>query len=237
MTEAINIQSKTKDEGRKFVAKTYGWMCLALFISALSAVLAATYAPLIHLIWGHGGIGFSVLAISEIVLVFVLSATIRKLPVWGATLCFIAYSILNGLTLSSIFVFYSLHSITSAFLAASLMFGLMSLYGMLTKTNLATAGHYLMMGVIGLVIISAINLLVTAITHTPLPILDWVLSLVTVVLFTGLTAYDTQKIARASLYADESEVYQKLSIYGALNLYIDFINIFLSLLRLFGRRN
>ncbi|MBQ2463661.1 MAG: Bax inhibitor-1 family protein, partial [Treponema sp.] len=102
--------------------------------------------------------------------------------------------------------------------------------------NLATAGHYLMMALIGLVIVTVVNRLITFFTHTPLTWLDWLLSVASVIIFTGLTAYDAQKIAMIGSHDDGSDAYKKISIYGALQLYLDFINIFLSLLRLFGKK-
>ena len=240
-TNQLNYEKNAISEKNKFLAKTYAWMSVALLISALSAWLAANSIPIMNFIWGlsNGGksVGFLVLVILELVLVWTLSAKIRKLKLGTVVTVFILYSVINGLTLSSIFLRFSLSSITYCFIATALMFAVMSIYGMKTKSSLNKAGKYLMMALIGLIAVSLLNLLISFITRTPLVWLDWLLSFATVIIFTGLTAYDSQRILRASEHSDGNEDYKKLSIYGALELYLDFINIFLSLLRLFGRRN
>ncbi|MFI3257792.1 MAG: Bax inhibitor-1/YccA family protein, partial [Spirochaetales bacterium] len=173
---------------------------------------------------------FLFLIIAELVLVFVLVRKIRTMSVSTAGICFVVYAILNGVTLSSVLLVYTTSSIVQIFLITALMFGAMSVYGMFTKTDLTSAGRYLMMGVIGLVIASVINIIFRSSG------LDWIISIATVVIFTGLTAYDTQKLMKLSVHADESENFRKVAIIGALELYLDFINIFLGLLRLFGNR-
>ncbi|MFA6856330.1 MAG: Bax inhibitor-1/YccA family protein [Treponema sp.] len=228
--DSINYRSAA-DEKRKFLSRTYGWMTLALIISAASAFLTATSMPLLKFLFGHSAIGFWVVAIGEIALVWWLSASIRKISTTAASVAFVVYSVLNGLTLSSIFIVYTGTSIMYTFLASAGMFGAMSVYGMRTKQNLNSAGRYLMMAVWGLIIASLINILLKSNG------LNWAISLITVVVFVGLTAYDSQKMLAAAGYADGSETFKKASIIGALELYLDFINIFLSLLRLFGRRN
>jgi FtsH-binding integral membrane protein len=228
--DSINYRSAA-DEKRKFLSRTYGWMTLALVISAASAFLTAGNTQLLKFLFGNGAIGFWVVAIGEIALVWWLSASIRKISTTAASVAFVAYSVLNGLTLSSIFIVYTGTSIMYTFLASAGMFGGMSLFGMRTKQDLNSAGRYLMMAVWGLIIASIINLLLRSSG------LDWAISLITVVVFAGLTAYDSQKMLSAAGYADGSETFKKASIIGALELYLDFINIFLSLLRLFGRRN
>jgi Integral membrane protein, interacts with FtsH len=228
--DSINYRSAA-DEKRKFLSRTYGWMTLALIISAASAFLTATNQSLLRLLFGNGAIGFWVIAIGEIALVWWLSASIRKISTTAATVAFVVYSILNGFTLSSIFIVYTGTSIMYTFLASAGMFGAMSLFGMRTKQDLTSAGRYLTMGLIGVIIVSIINIFLKSSG------LDWLISLITVVIFTGLTAYDSQKMLAAAGYADGSETFKKASIIGALELYLDFINIFLSLLRLFGRRN
>lgn len=236
----LNYENTIREKNR-FLARTYAWMSGALLISALSAFLAANSLPIMNFLWGVSNngrpVGFIVLAILELVLVWTLSANIRKMKLGSVITMFIVYSIINGLTLSSIFWVFSLSSITYCFIASAVMFAGMSIYGMKTKTSLNKAGKYLMMALIGLVAVSLINLLISFITKTPLAIFDWILSFATVIIFTGLTAYDSQRILRASEHSDGNEDYKKLAIYGALELYLDFINIFLSLLRLFGRKN
>jgi FtsH-binding integral membrane protein len=220
-----------ESEKKRFLTRTYAWMALALVISAASAFLTATSKPLLTALFGNNAIGFWIVAIGEIALVWWLSASIGKISVGGAVAGFIGYSVLNGLTLSSIFIVYTGTSIMYTFLASAAMFGAMAVYGAVTKQNLNTAGRYLAMAVIGIVIASLINLFLKSSG------LDWAISLITVIVFIGLTAYDSQKILAAANYADGSDTFKKAAIIGALELYLDFINIFLSLLRLFGRRN
>jgi|WetSurMetagenome_2_1015567.scaffolds.fasta_scaffold19452_2 uncharacterized protein len=227
--------SSVESEQKKFMSRVYGWMALALVISFGSALLtaigAATNPALAKVL--YNGVTFLILAIAELVLVWVLSASIRTMSLSAATTSFIAYSVLNGITLSVIFLAYSINSIAYIFLASAAMFGGMSIYGAKTKQSLYSAGRYLMMALIGIIVASCIEAILSIFMRTTM--LDWIISLVTVVVFTGLTAYDTQRMMSASAYADGSETYKKASIIGALELYLDFINIFLSMLRLFGR--
>ena len=160
----------------------------------------------------------------------ILSAGIRKMSFAAAAASFVIYSIVNGLTLSSVLFVYTGTSIARIFVITALMFGAMSIYGATTKNNLQSAGKYLMMAVIGLIIASLVNIFMRSSS------LDWLISFVTVGVFTGLTAYDTQKITEAARYAQNNEGFKKVAIIGALELYLDFVNIFLSLLRLFGKR-
>ena len=219
-----------ESEKRKFLTRTYGWMALALVISAASAYITAGNTALLKLLFGGSGIGFWVVAIGEIALVWWLSASIRKISPAAASVAFIVYSALNGLTLSSIFLVYTGTAISQTFIAAAGMFGGMCLYGAVTKQNLNSFGRYLIMALWGIIIASLINLFLRSSGFS------WLISLITVVVFVGLTAYDSQKILRAAEYSDGSDTFKKASIIGALELYLDFINIFLALLRLFGRR-
>ena len=168
-------------------------------------------------------------------LVVGLTSSIRKISVANAKLLFILYSALNGLTISTIFFTYTASSIAICFVSAAAMFFGMSLYGLKTKSDLTTAGRYLMMALLGIIIASLLNgiLFLFGAGST---MFDWLISVASVVVFTGLTAYDSQKIMRISSSADNSDSFKKIAIYGALELYLDFINIFLSLLRLFGNR-
>lgn len=231
----VTVYRASADDKRKFLSRTYAWMGLALVLSAVCAYAAAVSPAIFNLIWGRGAIGFIILAVAELAVVWIFSATIRKMSVGGAIFCFILYSVINGLTLSSIFFAYHINTIAYCFLGAAVMFGAMSIYGSVTKSSLASAGHYLMMGLIGIILVSVINMLVTFILKMSLGWVEWLISLATVVIFTGLTAFDSQKILKTANRADSSDAYKKLAIYGALELYLDFINIFLSLLRLFGR--
>ena len=229
-TTALTKKEKIALEARKFIARVYGWMAVALIVSGISAFMAAMSPAIQSLIWGGRHIGFYVLVAFEILLVVVISAAIRKIPVGIAGFLFIIYSIVNGLTLSAIFLVFEINSIGIVFFISAAMFFAMTLYGRYTKQDLNSAGRYLMMAVFGLVIAAIVNLLLKS------DILQWIISLVTLVVFIGLTAYDTNKIVRASELADGSDTFKKAAIYGALELYLDFLNIFLSLLNLFGKK-
>lgn len=231
-------EQKIADAGKKFIAKVYGWMAVALLISAFSAVV------------GFFGITVAVdyfnfkpdsvksivkvliitFCIIEFIVVMILSSKIQTMSTAGASAAFIIYSILDGLTLSVIFLAFKSYAIIKAFFITAAMFGGMTLYGRKTKQDLTSAGRYLFMALIGLIVASLVNLLL----HSEK--LDWIVSMVTVVVFVGLTAYDTQKIYRASEIAKDNDTFKKAAIIGALELYLDFINIFLSLLKIFGRR-
>ena len=235
MEEARTVESFTASERSRFVGRTYGWMALALFVSAASAFMVANSYALLKLIFGHG-IGLLVLAVAEIGLVIWLSASIRKISVTTAIAGFVAYAVLNGATLSSIFFVYRIDSIASAFFTTALLFGVMSVYGMRTKSDLTSLGRYLMMGLIGVILASLVGGIVSLVTKTPLSMLNVLISVATVVIFTGLTAYDAQKIMRTAAHANGNDDYKKVSILAALELYLDFINLLLALLRLFGKK-
>ncbi len=231
MTNSNSTQISLIKEQNKFLARTYGWMALALIISGFTAFGTATYLTSIgEQAYTFFQIGFPVLAIAEIVLVWWLSASIRKISAAGATVAFVIYSVLNGMTLSSIFIVYQLSSLFTIFLTSAGMFAAMAIYGTFTKQNILSFGRYFFMALIGVVIASIINLFVRSSRF------DWIISIVTVVLFTGLSAYDAQKMVRVSERAENSEIFRKASIIGALELYLDFVNIFLAMLRLFGKR-
>ena len=176
------------------------------------------------LVWG--------LLIGEIVLVLILSAAINRLSFATATLLFILYSVINGVTLSSIFVVYTQGSIASTFFITAGMFGGLALYGSVTKKDLSGMGRFLFMTLIGLIIASIVNIFM----HSEM--LYWITTFVGVLVFAGLTAWDAQKIQQMALMADDvNESTQKMALLGALTLYLDFINLFLYLLRIFGKRN
>jgi FtsH-binding integral membrane protein len=226
--KGITINNSEQLVQRKFLTKVYGWMSLALLLSGITAFIVATSPFLINLVFGNK-IGFPLLAISEIVLVWWLSASIRKISTMTASIAFLAYSVINGATLASIFYVFSLDSIIVVFLVSALMFIGMSLYGVFSKSDIMSFGRYFSMAIIGLIVASVINIFLKSSGF------NWVISIVTVVIFTGLTAYDTRKMILVSQQADGSDMFQKASIIGALELYLDFINIFLALLRIFGK--
>ena len=226
--KGITINNAEQLVQRKFLTKVYGWMSLALLLSGITAFIVATSPFLINLVFGNK-IGFPLLAIGEIVLVWWLSASIRKISTMAASIAFLAYSVINGATLASIFYVFSLNSIIVVFLVSALMFIGMSLYGVFSKSDIMSFGRYFSMAIIGLIVASVINIFLKSSGF------NWVISIVTVVIFTGLTAYDTRKMILVSQQADGNDMFQKASIIGALELYLDFINIFLALLRIFGK--
>ena len=210
--------------------KTFGWMTMCLLITALTA-MGVVNSGLFYQIASSGAMWL--LIIAELVLVFVLSARIHKMSVTTATIMLIVYSVLNGATLSFIFLAYSLGSIAKTFFITTGMFGVMALVGATTKRDLSKMGSILFMALIGLIIASLVNIFLRSSG------LDWIISLIGVVLFTALTAYDVQRVKRL---ATESDLYDdtqvgRLAIISALSLYLDFINLFLYLLRFFGRND
>ncbi len=216
-------------EQNRFLAKVYGWMTLALALSAAVAFFTVRSQFLSNLIFGNG-FGYLILAIAEIVVVIWLSAKINKISAKAATVAFILYSILNGMTLSSIFLVYNIKSIATVFVISAAMFLVMAIYGTFSKANILSFGRFFFMAITGLVIASLLNLFLKS------ERLDWIISIVGVVVFTGCTAYDAKKMLVVSQRAQNTEVFNKASIIGALELYLDFVNIFLYLLRLFGRK-
>ena len=212
-----------------FLSRVYGWMTLALVISGVTAFLAATNETIIRLTIGNG-FGFLILAVAELALVWWLTASIHKISSGAAFFAFILYSVLNGVTLSSIFLVYKIESIFMVFFISAGMFAAMAVYGTVTKSSLSSFGKFFAMALVGIIIASLVNFLLRS------PMLDWFLSIITVVIFTGLTAYDAQKMLAVSRNVSDDEMFRKASVIGALDLYLDFIKIFLAMLRLFGRR-
>ncbi len=229
MNNSVIVRT-TEDERKKFMSGVYTWMTLALALSGLTAFGVASSPAILQLIFGNELVFFG-LIIAELVLVMVFSFRVHKMSVTAASLVYIVYSILNGITLASIFIVYTKTSIFSVFLISAGMFAAMSIYGRVTKQDLRSAGRYLTMALFGVIIASVVNIFLKSSS------LDWLLSLVTVGIFVGLTAYDTQKAYAIAERSDGSDVFAKASVVMALELYLDFINIFLSLLRLFGKKN
>jgi inner membrane protein ybhL len=227
-TQTISLKQANESVRRKFMNGVYGWMMLALAVSGIAAFVTAN-TSLVRVIYGNPIVPLA-LVVVELILVGVLSLRIRSMSFGTAVGTFIAYSLVNGLTLASIFLVYASSSIAQVFFVSALMFGGMSLYGMKTKSDLRSAGRYLFMALIGIIIASLVNVFLRSSG------LDWLISIIAVVVFTGLTAYDTQKLMTISVYSDGSDNFKKVAVIGALQLYLDFINIFLSLLRLFGKR-
>ena len=210
--------------------KVYLWMTLALVITGFTAYYVASSEALITAIMTNQ-ILFWGLVIGEFALVFGLSAAINKLSLTTATLMFVLYSVINGATLSFIFLVYTYSSITNVFFITAGTFAVMALFGYFTKTDLTSIGKILMMALIGIIIATIVNF------FTKSEGLAVILNYLGVLVFVGLTAYDSQKIKQMLLTAsDAGEGAQKLALLGALSLYLDFINLFLYLLRIFGSR-
>ena len=225
-------QAELKLAQSTFITKVYAWMSMALMITALTAVYVASSEALTQAILGNRMI-FYVLLFGELGLVMFLSAALDRMNAMTATLLFIAYSVLNGLTLSVIFLVYTASSIGTTFFVTAGTFGVMSLYGYTTKRDLTSWGNLLFMALVGFIIASIVNLFLQN------TIIYWVCTYIGILVFVGLTAYDTQKIKEMGAAGfNTSEGMRKGAIMGALALYLDFINLFLLLLRLFGgRRN
>jgi hypothetical protein len=222
--------SRAEAEERTFIAKVYGWMCFALIVTGLVAWATWITPDVRNAIFQNRGVFFG-LIIAELVLVAVLSAAIFKMSATTAAMVFVGYSALNGLTLSFIFLVYAEASIASTFFITAASFGALSVYGYTTKRDLTTVGSLCFMGLIGLIIASLANFFL----HSEG--VYWATTYLGVLVFVGLTAYDTQKLkAMAAAGIEEGDVSTKLALLGALALYLDFINLFLLLLRLFGRR-
>lgn len=208
--------------------KVYVWMSLALVITGFAAYYVATSPAILSLIFGNKAVFFG-LIIAELALVFSISGAINKLSLTTATLLFVLYSIVNGVTLSSIFLVYSMESIASVFFITAITFTAMALYGYFTKKDLTSWGRLLFMALIGIIFASIVNIFVGSTG------LSLIISYIGVLIFVGLTAYDSQKIKEMLLMApDADESMQKIALLGALSLYLDFINLFLHLLRIMG---
>ncbi len=208
--------------------KVFVWMTLALAITGLTAYGVATSPAILSLIFSSK-VTFFGLIIAEFALVFAISGAINRLSLSTATMLFILYSVINGATLSSIFFAFSVATIGKVFFITAGTFGAMALVGYTTKTDLTSMGKLLFMALLGIIIASVVNMFVGSSG------LDLILSYVGVLVFVGLTAYDTQKIKQMCQSApDAGESTQKLALIGALSLYLDFINLFLYLLRIFG---
>ena len=208
--------------------KVFVWMTLALAITGLTAYGVATSPAILSLIFSSK-VTFFGLIIAEFALVFAISGAINRLSLSAATMLFSLYSVINGATLSSIFFAFSVATISKVFFITAGTFGAMALVGYTTKTDLTSMGKLLFMALLGIIIASVVNMFVASSG------LDLILSYVGVLVFVGLTAYDTQKIKQMCQTApDAGESAQKLALIGALSLYLDFINLFLYLLRIFG---
>ena len=214
-----------------FLRGVYVWMTAGLAFTGAVAWLVSNSPTMLEFIYGSRWI-FIACVLAELGLVIYLSARVQRLSGKAATSLFMAYSALNGVTFSIFFIAYTMSSIASVFFITAGTFGAFSLYGMVTKRDLTGVGSFMMMGLIGLIIASVVNLFMQN------TMLDMVISYVGVLIFVGLTAYDTQRlrVMGESVPADDSEAVRRGTIMGALTLYLDFINLFIMLLRIFGDR-
>lgn len=213
-----------------FIRSVYNWMAVGLILTAVTSLYVVSTPALLQLIFGNKFVLFG-LIIGELGMVFYLSARVQRMSASAATALFVLYSVLNGATLSAVFIIYTSSSIVSTFLACSLTFAACSVYGMVTKRDLTSMGGFMMMGLIGIIIASVLNMFFRS------PGMSMIISYVGVLVFVGLTAYDTQKLKEMAMTqpADASAaMVRKGAIMGALTLYLDFINLFIMLLHIFG---
>jgi FtsH-binding integral membrane protein len=226
----VDVQSV--DFARTFVANVFSWMFIALAITALTAwgfaesgMVTSLFSPDKHL----NILGWIVM-LAPLGLVFALSAGLNRFSFGTLTLLFVLFAVLMGMSLSFILLAYTGSSIALTFVSTSAMFGVMAIAGYTTKTDLTKMGSLLFMGLIGIIIASVVNAFLGSST------MDLVISILGVIIFTGLTAYDVQKIKRIGESSPTGEMTRKLTIMGALTLYLDFINLFMFLLRFLGDR-
>ena len=210
------------------IRKVYVWMCLALLITAGTAYRVSNSEEILRVIFSSKMSFFGII-IAQFAIVWFLSARIKTLTFTTATILFALYSVLMGVTMSCIFLAYTQSSIASTFFITAGTFAVMSIYGFTTKRDLTSIGGLLIMALVGLIIASVVNYFLKS------SMFDLIISCIGVLIFVGLTAYDTQKI-KTLLNQENTEENQKMAIIGSLMLYLDFINLFLFLLRIFGRR-
>jgi uncharacterized protein len=214
----------------EFVRRVYNWMGLGLATTAVVSLFTASNATLLTWIFGNPVVFFG-LIIAELGLVIALSAGIGRMQASTATFMFFLYSALNGVTLAAIFLAYTSASIANTFFVTAGTFGAMSLYGYTTQRDLTSWGSFLTMGLIGIILASLVNFFFKS------EAIYWLVTYAGIIVFVGLAAYDAQKIkAMASQGFGDAESERKGAVIGALQLYLDFINLFLLLLRIFGNR-
>lgn len=215
-------------EAVKFLNTVYLWMFIGLALTSVVSWVVMSDYNLLMTVAPY----YLILCIAELLLVVVLSAAIRKISAGAATILFLVYSALNGVTLALIMAIYTGESVTMAFLSAACLFGTMTLYGYVTKRDLTGIGRLLGVGLIALIVCMIINMFLGSSGFS------FLISAVGIAIFLGLTAYDTQKILKLGNQISQAGPgwYRKAAIIGALELYLDFINLFLFILRIFGKR-
>jgi uncharacterized protein len=229
-TAQMITAEQAEDLQRAFVTKVYSWMMAGLMITGIVALLTIQVPALLELIFSSR-FAFMGIVIAQLGLVIWLSARVEKMSAATATMVFLGYSALTGLTLSVVFLAYTSASLATTFFVTAGTFGAMSAYGYITKRDLTSMGSFMMMGLIGVVLASVVNIFLNNST------IYWVTTYIGILIFVGLTAYDTQKIKEMSgVSLQGGEIEQKGAIMGALRVYLDFINLFLMLLRVMGNR-
>jgi FtsH-binding integral membrane protein len=218
---------ETESGERGFIRAVYGWMFGGLLLTAAAAWWTVSSPAMRQLIFGTPAV-FLVLLVAELALVFALSFGVMRMSPGAAAGIFLVYSLLNGLTLSGIAFAYARATVATAFVVAAVMFGAMSIVGMTTRRDLTSLGGLLSMALIGIIIASVLNLFLRSSN------LNFAISIIGVIVFVGLTAWDTQKLKQLPAMAEGDAT--RLAVVGALTLYLDFINLFLMLLQLFGGR-
>lgn len=225
-SQAISVARQ--DAATIFLAKVFNWMAAGLGLTGIVAFFSMATGLTYTIV---GSPLFMILIVAELGMVFFLSARIEKIQASTAAGLFVGYSVLNGLTLSSIFLAYTSSSIATTFFITAGMFGAMAVFGLVTKRDLSGMGSFMFMGLVGIIIASIVNIFLQS------SAMYWVISFLGVIIFTGLTAYDVQKIkemGEAGILSQGESAIKKGAIMGALTLYLDFINLFLMLLRFFG---
>lgn len=225
------LSEQDKTTIQPYISQVFGWMSCGLLLTAFVAWYTSRTPEVLQLIFSNQLVFFG-LIIGQLALVFTLSGMVTKLSGSLATTLFMLYSVLTGLTLSSMFVLYTSSSIASTFLVTSGMFGIMTVYGYTTKRDLSSFGNILFMALIGIALASLVNIWLKN------SAIMWIITYIGVAVFVGLTAYDIQKLksigASVSMY--DQDQFRKYSIIGALTLYLDFVNLFLMMIRIVGNR-
>ena len=206
------------------ISKTFLWMCFGLLITFITGYFVAHNEVMLENI--YGGWGYWIFVIVELLLVIVLSARIMRMKPATAKVCFLLYSFVSGLTFASIFVYYAIDSIMIIFLVAAIIFAVMAIIGYTTNVDLTRIGTYLFFALVAVLVVALINIFIGS------SMLAMIISIVCVLIFIGITAYDVQKIKALE---DSGLPKENLAIYGALDLYLDFINLFIHLLSIFGK--
>jgi FtsH-binding integral membrane protein len=232
MQAVSNTTAQTQVRINQFIRSVYNWMAIGLGLTGLVAFYVAGNESLLKILFGNQLLFFG-LIIGQLALVFTLSSRVHKMSAATATGLFMLYAALNGVVFSSIFMIYTRSSISSTFFVCAATFAVCSVYGMTTRRELTSMGGFMTMGLIGIIIASLVNLFIRS------SAMHMIISYIGVLVFVGLTAYDTQKLKNMALSQPEgleAGVIRKGAISGALSLYLDFINLFLMLLRILGNR-